>query len=78
VECSTLRPNAYSSAVGWFFGISSFLAPTAVGLMLAYGAGAYVLYTFALAYLIASFALLAVGIETKGRVLEEITQPKFA
>ena len=43
--------------------------------MLAYGTGAYVLHTFALAYLIASFALLAVGI---GRVLEEITQAKFA
>jgi hypothetical protein len=46
--------------------------------MLAFGAGAYVLQTFALTYLIASFALLAVGIETKGRVLEEITQAKFA
>jgi hypothetical protein len=43
-----------ATAVGWFFGIGrigSFLAPTVVGLMLAYGAGAYVLYTFALAYL---------------------------
>jgi hypothetical protein len=44
--------------------------------MLAYGAGHYVLHTFALAYLISSFALLAIGIETKGRVLEEITQAK--
>lgn len=32
-------------------------------------------YAFALSYLIASIALLAVGIETKARVLEEITQP---
>ena len=31
------------------------------------------LHTFALTYLIASFALLAIGIETKGLVLEEIT-----
>jgi hypothetical protein len=49
-----------------------------IGFMLAYGAGDYVLYTFALAYLISSFALLAVGIETKGRVLEQILQPKIA
>lgn len=32
----------------------------------------------ALTYLISSFALLAVGIETKGRVLEQILQPKIA
>jgi hypothetical protein len=38
--------------------------------------GAYTLYTFALAYLIASFALIAIGIETKGRILEEITEGK--
>ena len=79
---SELHPTHFrATAVGWFFGIGrigSFFAPTVVGLMLAYGAGAYVLHTFALAYLIASFALLAVGIETKGRVLEEITQAKFA
>jgi hypothetical protein len=37
-----------------------------------------VLYTFAFAYLISSFALLAIGIETKGRVLEQILQPKVA
>jgi hypothetical protein len=54
------------------------LAPTVIGFMLAYGAGEYVLYTFAFAYLIAALALLAVGIETKGRVLEQITQPKIA
>jgi MFS transporter, putative metabolite:H+ symporter len=70
-----------ATAVGWFFGIGrigSFLVPTAVGFMLAYGLGAYTLYTFALSYLIASFALILIGIETKGRVLEEITQAKPA
>src|SRR5258707_5303079 len=68
-----------STAVGWFFGmwrIGSFLAPSVVGFMLAYGLGGWTLYTFALSYLIASFALIAVGVETKGRVLEEITQAK--
>ena len=70
-----------ATAVGWFFGIGrigSFLAPSVVGFMLAYGLGGWTLYTFALSYLIASFALIAVGIETKGRVLEEITQAKPA
>jgi hypothetical protein len=52
--------------------------PTVIGFMLAYGAVDYVLYTFALAYLISSFALLAVSVETKGRVLEQILQPKIA
>ena len=70
-----------ATAVGWFFGIGrigSFLAPSVVGLMLAYGLGGWTLYTFALSYLIASIALIAVGVETKGRVLEEITQAKPA
>ena len=65
-----------ATAVGWFFGIGrigSFLAPTVVGLMLAGGLGHYVLHTFAVTYLIAAFALLAIGIETKGMVLEQIT-----
>jgi putative MFS transporter len=65
-----------ATAVGWFFGIGrigSFLAPAVVGFMLAYGLGAYVLHTFALTFLIASFALWFVGIETKGLVLEQIT-----
>jgi MFS transporter, putative metabolite:H+ symporter len=65
-----------ATAVGWFFGIGrvgSFLAPTVVGLMLAAGVGHYVLHTFALTFLIASFAIIAVGIETKGMVLEQIT-----
>jgi putative MFS transporter len=80
IYVSELHPtHLRATAVGWFFGIGrigSFLAPTVVGFMLAYGAGHYVLHTFALAYLISSFALLAIGIETKGRVLEEITQAK--
>ncbi|HWE75470.1 MAG TPA: MFS transporter, partial [Stellaceae bacterium] len=66
-----------ATAVGWVFGIGrigSFLAPTIVGLMLAYGLGAYVLHTFALTYLIAALALVAIGIETKGRTLEEIVE----
>ncbi|HXE29093.1 MAG TPA: MFS transporter [Stellaceae bacterium] len=65
-----------ATAVGWVFGIGrigSFLAPTIVGFMLAYGLGAYVLHTFALTFLIAALALIAVGIETKGRTLEDIT-----
>jgi putative MFS transporter len=68
-----------ATAVGWFFGIGrigSFLAPAVVGFMLAAGLGHYVLHTFALTYLIASLAILAVGIETKGMVLEEITEPE--
>src|SRR5215475_815271 len=82
VYVSELYPtHIRSTAVGWFFGIGrigSFLVPTVVGFMLAYGIGAYTLYTFALAYLIASVALILVGVETKGRVLEEITQPQSA
>ena len=77
VYVSELHPtHLRATAVGWFFGIGrigSFLAPTVVGFMLAYGAGAYVLHTFALSFLIAAIALWLIGIETKGRVLEEIT-----
>jgi putative MFS transporter len=65
-----------ATAIGWFFGIGrvgSFLAPTVVGLLLAYGLGHYILHTFALTYLLASFAVIAIGIETRGRVLEEIS-----
>jgi len=65
-----------ATAVGWFFGIGrigSFLAPAVVGFMLSYGLGGYVLHTFALTFLIASIALLLVGVETKGLVLEQIT-----
>jgi MFS transporter, putative metabolite:H+ symporter len=71
-----------ATAVGWFFGIGrigSFLAPAAVGLMLAYGLGRYVLHTFALSFLISAIALWLVGVETKGKVLEQITgAPKAA
>jgi MFS transporter, putative metabolite:H+ symporter len=65
-----------ATAVGWFFGIGrigSFPAPYLIGLMLASGLGAYVLFTFAATYLVAAFALLAVGPETKGLALEQIT-----
>jgi hypothetical protein len=41
--------------------------------MLFWGFGAYVLHTFALAFLLAAIALWFVGIETKGKVLEQIT-----
>jgi MFS transporter, putative metabolite:H+ symporter len=82
IYVSELHPtHVRATAVGWFFGIGrigSFLAPAVVGFMLAYGAGAYVLHTFALSFLIAAFALWAIGIETRGKVLEEITQPKLA
>lgn len=66
-----------ATAVGWFFGIGrigSFLAPTVVGFMLAFHLGQYVLHTFALAYLIGAFAILFIGIETRGKVLEDITE----
>jgi MFS family permease len=82
VYVAELHPtHLRATAVGWFFGIGrigSFLAPSVVGLMLAYGLGGWTLYTFALSYLIASIALIAVGVETKGRVLEEITEAKAA
>jgi len=77
IYVSELHPtHLRATAVGWFFGIGrigSFLAPTVVGFMLAYGVGAYVLHTFALAYLVSAIALWLIGIETKGRVLEQIT-----
>ena len=77
VYVSELYPtHLRATAVGWFFGIGrigSFLAPTVVGFMLQYGAGAYVLHTFALTFLIAAIALWFVGVETKGKVLEQIT-----
>jgi putative MFS transporter len=78
IYVSELHPtHLRATAVGWFFGIGrigSFLAPTVVGFMLACGAGGYVLHTFALAYLISAIALWFIGIETKGRVLEQITE----
>ena len=66
-----------ATAVGWFFGIGrigSFLAPLVVGLMIANGVGTYVLHTFALSFLISAIALWAVGVETRGRALEEINK----
>jgi MFS transporter, putative metabolite:H+ symporter len=88
IYAGELYPTAMrATAVGWVFGIGrigSFLAPTIVGLMLASGLGAYVLHTFALTYLIAAIALIGVGIETKGKVLEQIsaeegeTEPRLA
>jgi MFS transporter, putative metabolite:H+ symporter len=77
IYVSELHPtHLRATAVGWFFGIGrigSFLAPTVVGFMLANDLGGYVLHTFALAYLISAIALWLIGIETKGRVLEQIT-----
>jgi putative MFS transporter len=77
IYVSELHPtHLRATAVGWFFGIGrigSFLAPTVVGFMLAYGVGAYVLHTFAFAYLVSAIAIWLIGIETKGRVLEQIT-----
>ena len=82
IYVSELYPtHLRATAVGWFFGIGrigSFLAPTVVGFMLYWGYGHYVLHTFALTFLIASFALWMVGIETRGRVLEQITAPEMA
>ena len=46
--------------------------------MLANGLGHYVLHTFALSFLIAAIALWLVGVETKGRALEEINQAQPA
>jgi putative MFS transporter len=77
VYVSELYPtHLRATAVGWFFGIGrigSFLAPAVVGFMLQYGAGAYVLHTFAFSFLMAAIALWFVGIETKDRSLEQIT-----
>lgn len=66
-----------ATAVGWFFGIGrigSFLAPAVVGAMLHYGAGHYVLHTFAFTYLVAAIAVYAIGIETRGLALEQIAE----
>ncbi len=70
-----------ATAVGWFFGIGrigSFLAPAVVGFMLAFHLGQYVLQTFALTYLIAAIAIWFIGIETKGKVLEDISSTDVA
>jgi putative MFS transporter len=69
-----LYPTAVrATGVGWFFGIGrlgSFVAPLIVGTMMLHGLGGYVIHTFALAYFMAGLAVLAIGIETKGRVLD--------
>ncbi len=62
-----------ASGVGWFFGIGrigSFLAPAVIGAMLAGSLAPWTLWTFALAYLIAAFATLAIGVETRGRSID--------
>lgn len=69
-----------ATAVGWFFGIGrigSFLAPALIGYMLESGLKAYVLHTFALSFLVAAIALICVGIETKGQVLENISEDEI-
>lgn len=75
IYVSELHPtDLRATAVGWFFGIGrigSFIAPTVIGFMIAFGYSYYVLHTFAVAYLIAAVALWFIGIETKGRALEE-------
>ena len=82
IYVSELYPtHLRATAVGWFFGIGrigSFLAPMVVGFMLHYGAGAYVLHTFAFSFLMAAIALWFVGIETKDRSLEQITATESA
>lgn len=64
-----------ATAVGWFYGIGrigSFIAPAIIGIMMVGGLGAFVLPSFALTYLIAGIAVVMIGIETRGRVLEQI------
>ena len=79
---SELHPtHLRATAVGWFFGvgrIGSFLAPAVVGYMLFYGAGAWVLHTFALTFFIAAIALWMIGIETKDKSLEQIAKETSA
>jgi len=66
-----------ATAIGWFYGIGrigSFLAPVAFGVMLSGGLAPYVLHTTAVAFLVASVAILTIGVETKGRSLESIAR----
>jgi putative MFS transporter len=75
--CELYPTHLRATAVGWYFGIGrigSFLAPMTVGLLLAGGYGHYVLHTFAFTYLIAAIAVFAIGIETRGKVLEDINR----
>ena len=75
VYVSELYPtHLRATGVGWFFGIGrigSFLAPAVVGFMMASGLGKYVLHTFAISYFVSAIALIAVGIETRGLILEK-------
>jgi hypothetical protein len=59
---------------GW---IGSFLAATLIGLMLESGLKAYVLHIFALGSLVAATAPICVEIETKGQVLENISEDEM-
>lgn len=72
-----LYPTAVrGTGVGWFFGVGrvgSFLVPFTLGTMMVSGYGMYVMHTFALSYFVAGIATIAIGIETRGRVLDTIT-----
>jgi MFS transporter, putative metabolite:H+ symporter len=78
--CITYSAELYPTAVratgvGWFFGVGrvgSFLVPLVLGTMMVSGYGMYVMHTFALSYFIAGIAIMAIGIETRGRVLDTI------
>lgn len=76
IYASELYPtHMRATAVGWFYGIGrigSFLAPAVVGIMFIYKLNAFVLPSFALTYLIAGIAVFMIGIETRGRILEQI------
>lgn len=77
--CELYPTQLRATAVGWYFGIGrigSFLAPMTVGFLLVSGYGYYVLHTFALTYLIAAIAIFAIGIETRGRPLEDIAHAR--
>ena len=78
--CITYSAELYPTAVratgvGWFFGIGrvgSFLVPLTLGTMMVSGYGMYVMHTFALSYFVAGIAIIAIAIETRGRVLDTI------
>jgi MFS transporter, putative metabolite:H+ symporter len=73
--CELYPTQMRATAVGWYYGIGrvgSFIAPSAIGFLLAAGYGQYVLHTFALTYLLAALAVFMIGVETRGRVLEGV------
>jgi putative MFS transporter len=84
--CITYSAELYPTAVratgvGWFFGIGrvgSFLVPFVLGTMMVSGYGMYVIHTFALAYFVAGLAIMAIAIETRGRVLDTINETERA